>query len=153
MKNKFLFPLFIAVTGLVFASCEEDIKDDTVTKTVTMSAAQEVPAVVSSGTGTVSYTYRKSTKTLTYVVTWSGLTDSATAMHIHGLALRGQGAGVLQGFTLSTVQRRKEGTYTGNLYFDELIMKEAELYAGRYYLNLHSKAFPGGEIRAQIEVQ
>lgn len=150
--NRFLIALMVAVTGLFASSCEQDIADETITKSTTMTGAQEVPAVPSTGTGALSYTYNKSTRTLTYSVTWSGCTDSVTAMHIHGLATRGQSAGILQGFTLSTVQKRKEGTYTGNVYFDDQIMKEAELFAGKYYLNLHTKAYPGGELRGQIEL-
>jgi hypothetical protein len=116
-----------------------------------MEGSQEVPAVTTAGTGSVEYTYNKSNRTLTYKATWSNLTDSANAMHIHGLGTRGQAAGVFQGFTLSTVQKRKEGTYTGSLYIDNSSIKEEDLLAGKYYLNIHSKALPGGELRAQLE--
>lgn len=149
--NRFLIALMVAASTFFFTACEEDIEEATLTKTTTMTGDQEVPAVTTTGSASLSYTYNKSTKTLTYTLTWANLVDSVTAMHIHGLAGRGQSAGILQGFTLSTVQRRKEGTYTGSVYFDGLIMKEPELLAGKYYLNLHTKAYPGGELRGQIE--
>jgi hypothetical protein len=152
MKTKlFLFGAIVAA-GLGFTACEaDDPQDDVITKTASMTGDQEVPAVTTSGTGTVSYSYNKSNKTLTYTATWQSLNDSASAMHIHGLAVRGQSAIVFQSFTLNTVQRRKEGTYTGNLFIDGTSIKEADLLAGKYYLNLHSKANPGGELRAQLE--
>lgn len=152
MKNKyFLLALFVAATGFFFASCEEDIAEATMTKSATMTGAQQVPAVTSSGTGTLSYTYNKSNRTLTYKITWSGLTDSVNNMSINGLAVRGQSAGILQSFTLSTVQKRKEGTFSGNVYIDEQVFKEADLLAGKFYVNVRTKAFPSGEIRGQIE--
>lgn len=150
MKNKyFLLALFVAVSGFFFASCEEDL--ETLSKSQTMTGAQQVPAVVSSGTGTLAFTYNKSTRTLTYNATWSGLTDSVNNMSINGPAVRGQSGGILQSFTLSTVQRRKQGTFSGNVYIDEQVFKEADLLAGKYYLNIRSKAFPNGEIRGQFE--
>jgi FtsP/CotA-like multicopper oxidase with cupredoxin domain len=151
MKTNKLLIAALLPLAVIFTACEEDIADDVITRSTTMTGAQEVPAITTSGTAALNYTYNKKTKTLTYSVVWSNMTDSTTAMHIHGLALRGQSAGVLQSFTLSTVQRRKEGTYTGNLYIEEQTFKEADLLAGRYYLNLHTKAFPGGEVRGQLE--
>jgi len=152
MKNKsFFVALFIAAACFMFASCEEDIADETRVKSTTMSGAQQVPAVTTSGTGTIGYTYNNSNRTLTYSITWSGLTDSVTAISINGLAVRGQSAGILQSFTLSTVQKRKEGTFTGNVYLDEQIFKEADLLAGKFYVNIRTKAFPNGEIRGQLE--
>jgi hypothetical protein len=151
MKNKILSLAVLAGFAFTFAACTDDIQDELITKTTTMSGSEEVPAVVTSGTASVSYTYNKTTKSLTYTATWANLNDSASAMHIHGLAVRGQNAGVFQSFTLNTVQRRKEGTYTGNLLIDGTSIKEADLLAGKYYLNLHSKSNPGGEIRAQLE--
>ncbi|MBL7726910.1 MAG: CHRD domain-containing protein, partial [Dinghuibacter sp.] len=118
--NRFLIAMMVVASGFFFTACEEDIEESTLTKTTTMTGDQEVPAVTTTGSASLSYTYNKSTKTLTYTLTWANLVDSVTAMHIHGLAGRGQNAGVLQGFTLSTVQRRKEGTYTGSVYFDGL---------------------------------
>jgi hypothetical protein len=88
---------------------------------------------------------------LSYKITWANLLDSAISMHIHGLGTRGQAAPVVQNFTLSTIQRRKEGTYTGTLFIDNTGIKEADLLANKYYFNLHSKVYPGGEIRGQIE--
>ncbi len=146
--KKVLIALIAIVT---FVACERAEQNEVLTKKGLLEGSQEVPAVTTSGSGTVEYSYNKSTKSLTYKATWVNLNDSATAMHIHGLAVRGQGAGVVQSFTLSTVQRRKEGTYTGSLLIDETAIKEADLLGGKYYLNLHSKTNTGGELRSQLE--
>jgi hypothetical protein len=152
MKNK----LFSGATLLVIAmvslvACKKDSEIEAVTKTAPMEGSQEVPAVVSTGTGSVEYTYNFKTKNLTYKATWANLNDSAISMHIHGLAGRGQNAGIFQSFTLIAAQRRKEGTYTGTLIIDNTGIKEADLLAGKYYLNLHSKVNITGELRAQLE--
>lgn len=151
MKNKFLILAAVVTMGLGFAACDEDVADDVITKTAAMTGDQEVPAVTTSGSGTVSYTYNKSNKVLSYTATWTNMTDSAISMHIHGLGLRGQSAPVFQNFTLNALQRQKSGTYTGTLLIDGSSITAENLLGGRYYLNLHSKAFPGGELRAQLE--
>ncbi|MEK7224254.1 MAG: CHRD domain-containing protein [Bacteroidota bacterium] len=33
------------------------------------------------------------------------------------------------------------------------MIKELDLLNGNYYINIHTAAYPGGEIRAQIEFQ
>ena len=60
----------------------------------TLSGAQEVPAVSSSGTGSAEVVVNPSTMAMTYRVTYAGLTGPATAGHIHGPAPAGQNAGV-----------------------------------------------------------
>src|SRR3954451_19060663 len=70
-------------------------KDDSVSKKgIPLTGAQEVPAVSPSGSGSLDVSYDKSTKTLTYKATWTGMTDSVTMMHFHGPAEEGTNAGV-----------------------------------------------------------
>jgi hypothetical protein len=150
MKNKIsLFAFMVTVISLV--ACRKEAEDNVISRTALLEGSQEVPAVISSGTGKVEYSYNSTTKNLTYKAIWSNLNDSAISMHIHGLAGRGQNAGIFQNFTLIAAQRRKEGTYTGTLIIDNTSIKEADLLAGKYYLNLHSKVNTGGELRAQLE--
>lgn len=124
--------------------------NNSVTKTgIALSGAQEVPAVSTSGSGTLDVSYDKSTKALTYSASWTGMTDSVTMMHIHGPAERGTNAGVvypIPDFTPGTA-----GTATGTVKLDEVKLKEAELLGGKYYYNIHTKTQPAGEIRGQIE--
>jgi len=81
-------------------------------------------------------------------ITGSGLSDSAVAAHIHGLGEVGVAAPVLQ--TFSPFPRRKAGNYSGSLLIDGVKFTEEYLLGGRYYINIHSKTYSGGEIRGQL---
>ena len=109
----------------------------------TLSAAQEVPPNASSGTRAPEVMVNPSTMDMTYRVTYSGLTGPATMGHIHGPAPAGQNAGVKVPFA-SVAQSPITGS--GKLTADQY----ADLKAGRYYVNIHTAANPGGEIRGQL---
>jgi hypothetical protein len=118
-------------------------------KGIALTGAQEVPAVSPSGSGTLDVSYDKSTKTLRYSATWTGMTDSVTMMHFHGPADKGANAGVL--YPIHDFTPGTSGTATGTVKLDEEKLKEADLLGGKWYYNIHSKTHPGGEIRGQVE--
>ena len=60
----------------------------------TLSGAQEVPPVPGGGKGSADFKLDAATKTLTWTVSYSGLTGDAVAAHIHGPAAPGANAGV-----------------------------------------------------------
>ncbi len=116
---------------------------DTMSMKNQLSGAQEVPAVTTTGTGTVDSTFDKSTNALTWTVTYSGLSGPLTAGHIHGPAAPGANAGVLIPFTGDLASPIKgKATLTA--------AQVADLTAGRMYVNLHTAKNPGGELRAQL---
>jgi|SRR5262245_17936988 len=96
----------------------------------------------SPGTGTGSFTLDAS-KILSFNITYSGLTATETAAHIHCCAPPGQAGGVL--FGLPATSGTKVGT-VGPL----TPTQEGNLNAGLMYVNIHTTANPGGEIRGQI---
>ena len=118
---------------------------------VTLTGAQETPPVTSTGSGSATVSYNKETKMLTYTVNWTNLSDSVRAGHIHGPADPGFPAGVIHGFT--GVPVHKTASLSGSVLIDNTVLKESELLAGKYYINIHTKTFPGGEIRGQILLQ
>jgi hypothetical protein len=143
---------------LSLGSCEKEAeakKGTHYTKTgIILSGAQETPATPSSALGTMDVTYIKGTKTLTYKVTWSGLTAAPQAMHIHGLAPTGFAAPVLQTIiSAPNVNFPASGTYSGTLLVDGVVVKEENLLNGLYYVNIHTPMYPAGEIRGQIRFQ
>ena len=89
----------------------------------TLDAKSEVPPNASTATGTADIDYDPATKKLSWKVTYSGLSGPATAAHFHGPA---EGSA-----TLTDAQA-------------------ADLMAGKYYVNIHTAANPGGEIRGQV---
>ena len=109
----------------------------------TLSGAQEVPAVNTQGRGTAEVQYNSNTGTVSWKVTYSGLTGPATAGHIHGPAPTGQNAGVSVPFSnVAANPVTGEAKITPTQYGD--------LAAGLWYVNLHTAANPGGEIRGQL---
>ena len=107
-----------------------------------LAASQEVPPVSSPGTGSVVTTLDKSTRTLRWSVTHSGLSGPVTAGHFHGPAAAGANAGVALPFTGTA------SPIEGSAVLTEAQM--ADLVAGKWYANLHTAANPGGEIRGQV---
>lgn len=157
MKLRFLpFAKFIigALCLCTFVSCDNDDDDDD-DNTLTLSApagvngTQEVPVVSTPGTGTLTGSYNKTTKELSYEVTWSNLKDSATLAHFHGPAPVGQNAGVL--VTIFTTRRGPSGSISGTATLPDTTL--AHFQNGLMYLNIHSKVHGGGEIRGQVALQ
>ena len=152
MRIPKLTALFISLAILFFVSCKstEEVEKENiyVGTALPMSGAQETPAVTTSATGSIDANYNRLTRTLTYKVTFSGLSDKATAAHIHGLGEAGVSAPVVQtfvGFPLLAA-----GTYSGTLLVDGVKIKEEDILAGRYYVNIHTALRPAGEIRGQL---
>jgi hypothetical protein len=133
--------LLAAAAALVLTSCA-NMRSDTVRLGGSLSGAQEVPAVSTAGTGTLDATFDKSSRKLAYTVTYTGLSGPASAAHFHGPAAPGQNAGVIVPFPNPESPIRGEATLTE--------AQAADLLAGRWYVNVHSRAHPGGEIRAQV---
>jgi hypothetical protein len=116
---------------------------------VTFSGSQETPANASPGTGTFVGSYNDATDSLIYTITFSGLAANVTAAHFHA-APPGIAAGVLigpGGFPTGVMS----GTFTDTLVLTA--SQEDSLKRGLFYFNIHTTAFPGGEIRAQIFLQ
>ena len=135
--------LLAAAVGIAGCSWMPGMSSDTMSMKNAATGAQEVPPVTTGGSGTVDSTFDKSTKTLAWTVTYSGLSGPVTAGHIHGPAAAGANAGVVIPFTgdLSSPIRGKATLTDAQI---------ADLMAGRYYVNLHTAKHPGGEIRAQL---
>jgi CHRD domain len=110
---------------------------------IALKSASEVPPNTSAGSGTADVTFDPQTKKLTWKVTYSGLTGPATAAHFHGPAEPGKNAGVVVPIqNIATSPAEGSATLTD--------AQAADLTAGRYYVNVHTAANPGGEIRGQV---
>lgn len=95
------------------------------------------------GTGTADIKLDNATNELSWKVTYSGLTGDATAAHFHGPAAPGQNASVVVPFKGSVASPIEgKATITPG--------QAADLVAGKWYVNIHTAANPGGEIRGQV---
>lgn len=110
----------------------------------TLSGASEVPPVQTQATGAAAVNADPATKGVSWSVTYAGLSGPAAAAHIHCGAATGANAGVAvdigKGGLNSPIQG--SGTMTD--------AQMADLQAGKCYINVHTAANKGGEIRGQL---
>ena len=109
-----------------------------------LAGGNEVLAVASAAAGTAASTVDRETGTVTLHLRATGA-DDATASHIHG-AWAGENGGVLIGLA-------QDAGDAGHWSVTEAQFDAAGLadyLDGRLYVNLHTPANPGGEIRGQL---
>jgi hypothetical protein len=113
----------------------------------TLSGLQEVPPNSSPAAGTAIGTYDDVTNLLNITVAADGFATTITGAHIHGPADVGTNAGIV--FSLGVAAGAGHQYYTVN-NFTLSAQQETEFLAGLNYVNIHTTAFAGGEIRAQL---
>jgi hypothetical protein len=124
----------MALTGPAFA--------EKVALKAQLNGASVVPPTTSQGTGTADIAFDTATKTLSWKLNYSGLSGPVTMAHFHGPAEPGKNAGVV--VALPKIESGSEGSATLS------DTQAADLLAGKYYVNVHTKANPAGEIRGQV---
>ena len=110
--------------------------------TVPLSGQNEVPPNASAGSGTAKVDLDGNV--VKWTVTYSGTTGPVTAAHFHGPAMAGSNAGVVVPFTGPLAS-----PITGSATLTAAQVEQ--LKAGQWYVNLHTAANPGGELRGQVK--
>ncbi len=113
---------------------------------VTLNGAQQVPPVRTAGSGTAAITYDPATRRVTWSITYHGLSGPVTMAHFHGPAAAGKNGPAQIWLTKkgSPVKSPIKGAAT-------LTAAQAKQFAGGdWYINVHTKANPAGEIRGQV---
>lgn len=132
------------VVGLALALSVGAADAAVVTWSADLKPENEVPPVTGIGaTGSATGTVDTATGLLTWEVIWSGLTGPATAAHFHGPAGPGVNAGV-QVFIGTAPMTPAIGSAT----IDGSQM--SDLLSELWYINVHTQANSGGEIRGQV---
>ena len=109
-----------------------------------LEGSQRVPVVDTMAGGTFAVTIDPVAATLVAHANTSGV-DDATAAHLHD-GYAGTNGGVVIGLTQDPTEVKRWSVIDAPLVADQL----AEVSAGRYYVNIHTPANPGGEIRGQV---
>ena len=112
------------------------------TLTARLAGTSEVPPVTTPAVGMLTASFDAGTRTLTWTATYTGLSGPATAAHFHGPAAPGTNAGIVLPFPDAASPIQATATLTD--------AQAADLLAGRWYVNIHTAAHPGGEIRGQV---
>ena len=128
-----LVALFVAVPAFA----------DTVKLQATLTAAAQVPPADSKGSGSAIVSYDTGSRALDWKITYENLTGDPTAAHFHGPAPVGKNAGPVVPITGSLVS-----PVQGSATLTDAQAKE--LLEGLWYINVHTVANPGGEIRGQV---
>lgn len=117
-----------------------------------LTAAQETPTSTSTATGTAIMLYDVSANTFDLIVTLNNFSNTITASHIHEGAV-GVAGSVVTGLGSEAVYSRN-GNTLGAIFHDVVHLgTKLTLLQNGAYLNVHSAAFPGGEIRGQLIAQ
>lgn len=119
-------------------------QDRTVQFHATLDGASEVPPNQSQATGKATATLNRDTKVLTYDITYEGLSGPPSAMHFHGPASPGQNSGV---------QLPISASLTSPVHGTTAALSDTQvqqLLDNKWYVNVHTKANPGGELRGQL---
>jgi len=107
-----------------------------------LAATNEVPPTKSDGKGTADVTYDTASKKLSWKLNYTGLTGKATMAHFHGPATVSENHA--PAVPISDPNSGTEGSAT-------LTDAQAkDLMDGKYYVNVHTDANKGGEIRGQV---
>jgi len=107
-----------------------------------LKGASEVPPVDSKGTGTVTATFDTTSKKLSWKGSVTGLSGPATAAHFH-LGEAGKNGGVVL-----PIAGADKGSFEGSATLTDA--QAEELMAGKWYINIHTAANKGGEVRGQV---
>ena len=132
---------FLGVCCATAVSFAWPVQAEVVNLKAAMNASSEVPPTQSSGTGTLTATYDTTTKKLSWKGSYSGLTGPAAAAHFHA-GDPGQNGGVVVPINPATSPFEGSATLTD--------AQAADLLAGKWYVNVHTAANKGGEIRGQV---
>jgi hypothetical protein len=133
----------IGLALTAFLGANSVVVAETITYKAVLNAQSQPTPNDSKGTGTAEVTYDTTSKTLAWTVTFDGLTGPATAAHFHGPAAAGANAGVaLLIGNNPTSPAKGTATLTD--------AQAADLQGGRWYINIHTAANRGGEIRGQV---
>jgi hypothetical protein len=145
IARRFALGTLAAAAAFAFAGCSMmGMSDNKMagTMTVPLSPSNEVPPNGSSGSGTAKVDLDGNV--VKWTVTYSGMTGAVVAAHFHGPAPAGSNAGVVVPFA---------GPLASPIIGSATLTPAQvdQLKAGLWYVNLHTAANPGGEIRGQVK--
>ena len=152
--------LSLAIAGVFTLMFSAAAQAQTVTLTASLHGGNEVPGVSTGSAGTATVTWNTTTKAGTYRVDVFNMPVGTTASHIHAGAV-GVAGPVIVNFTVPAGGISNDFGLTGTFGCTDVVARapqginscedfEQALLLGNTYVNVHSSANPGGEIRGQL---
>ena len=122
--------------------------------TAHLNSPQEVPVNSFAGSGSCVITLNAAQTSVSVACSYSGLSTNLVAGHIHAVASGGAGGGIgvnspVQ-FGFPAASGGTSGSFTAGP-FTITAAQLTQLRENRWYVNLHTVMFSGGEIRGQVK--
>lgn len=155
--------LSLAMAGAFTLLFSAQANAQTMTLTATLSGSNEAPAVAATGSGgTATVVFDLAADTVTWTIDVYNLPTGVTAGHIHAGG-PGVAGPVVVNFTVSAGQSN-DFRISGTARASDLVARAAQginswddleqaAMLGQLYVNVHSQANPGGEVRGQLTVR
>ena len=141
--------LFVAATPLAASAGSSEFEAD-------LDPGQETAVVDSEGEGEAEFKVKRNK--IRFELEWEDLTSGAVAAHIHcaavdidgpvGVTLLSETKGT-DGKVKGSFKAPDEGNQCGWTSLNDVL---TAMVTGNAYVNVHTAAFPPGEIRGQIEI-
>ena len=151
--------LSLALAGLFVLALSAQAQAQTINFTAALSGGNEVPGVVTGAVGTGTVSLNLATQVVTYRIDVYNMPVGTTASHFHVGAAGVSGpvvvnftvpAGISNDYAISgtasasdLTQRAAQGINSWEDFIQALLL-------GNIYMNVHSTANGGGEIRGQV---
>jgi hypothetical protein len=156
------FSLALAGLFVLFVSASQ-AQAQTITFNANLNGGNEPVVVVTGSVGTAVVTWNTATKAGTYRVDVYNMPVGTTASHIH-VGAAGAGGPVVINFTVPPGGISNDYALSGTFACSDVVARAAQginscedfeqaLLLGNTYVNVHSTANPGGEIRGQLNRQ
>ena len=140
-----------------------------ITWSATLTSSQENPPTGSPATGSGTVTFDDTTNVLSLNLAWAGLTGLGMQAHIHCCTPPTANSGIAVDLWLTANPQPATGTFSrvadldlenpfrtpfvtanGGTVNGAMATLAAAMNIGNAYFNIHTMAFPGGEIRGNI---
>ena len=151
--------LSLAIAGLFVLLVSAQAQAQTVNFTAALSGGNENPGVVTGSVGTGTVSVNLATQVVTYRIDVYNMPVGTTASHFH-VGAPGVNGPVVVNFPVQ-VNISNDYAISGTASASDLTARAAQginswedfiqaLLLGNIYMNVHSTANPGGEIRGQV---
>lgn len=135
----------LALVPVALASTASTAFAATKSFNVQLTGAQQVPPVQTPGSGTAHLTYNTATRRVSWTIHYSKLSSPVTMAHFHD-GPEGKNGPVVIWLTKKGAPVSSPITGHATLTQDQA----KQFLAGDWYINVHTKDHPAGEIRGQV---